>query len=50
MEGIVILETFEYGIAYVTAGFGVASAMALGAICAITGILVGMGVAEVIYE
>lgn len=50
MTGIVILETFEYGIAYVAAGFGVVSAIALGAICAITGILVGMCVAEAMYK
>ena len=50
MEGIVILETFEYGIAYVAAGFGLPSAVALGAICAIAGILVGMCVAEAMYN
>ena len=50
MTGIVILETFEYGIAYVAAGFGLPSAVAIGAICAIAGILVGLCVAEVMYK
>lgn len=50
MTGMVILETFDYGIAYVVAGFGIPSAIALGVICAITGILVGMGVAEAMYK
>ena len=50
MTGIVILETFEYGIAYVVAGFGIPAAIALGVISAIVGILIGMGVAEFMYE
>jgi hypothetical protein len=50
MEGIVILETFEYGIDYVVTGFGIPAAFALGVICAIAGILVGLCVAEVLYN
>lgn len=50
MTGVVILETFEYGIAYVAAGFGLPSAFAIGSICAIAGILVGLCVAEVMYK
>ena len=50
MEGVVILEIFEYGTAYVAAGFGVFPAIFLGIISAIVGILVGLGIAEAIYK